>query len=123
MVAERFRDGHDERVLRGITHDIGSADATSSAPRRMVLAQQVIAAEKEPGRHHAIVNLRNLTLLRWIDDPMPAVAWENNGPYQPAIHPDNLPAALEMSDQLATAERVEGTVRLRSVTGSGYLWR
>lgn len=117
VVEEPFPDGHAEVVVRGITHDIGPAESTPSAPRRMVLAQQVIAAEKEPGRHRAIMNLRTLSLLRWIDDPMPGVAWENNGPYQPAIHPDDLSAALEMSDQLATAERVEGAVRVRSVTG------
>jgi hypothetical protein len=43
----------------------------------MVLAQQVLAAEQEPGKHRTIVNLRTLTLLRWVDDPMPGIVWEN----------------------------------------------
>ena len=116
-VPEIGETGQSEVVIRGITHDIGAADDTPSAPPRMVLAQQVIAAEKEPGRHRAIVNHRKLTLLRWVDDPMPGVAWENNGQHQPAIHPDDLPAAKQMSAGLATSSRVEGVLRLRSVTG------
>jgi len=83
----------------------------------MVLAQQVIAAEREPGKHRAIMNLRTLTLLRWVDDPMPGVAWENNGQHKPALNPEDLPIARRMSAGLATGGRVEGVLRVRSVTG------
>ena len=110
-------DGQIQVVLRGITHDIGPADETPSAPPRIVLAQQVLAAERQPGTHRAIINLRNLRLIRWVDDPMPGVAWEYDAGYEPAIHPDDLPAGKQMSERLVDG-RVEGTVRLRSVTGS-----
>jgi len=83
----------------------------------MVLAQQVVLAEKEPGRYRAIVNLRNLSLIKWVDDPMPGVAWENNAPHKPAIHPDDLQTAKQMSAQLATADRAQGVIRLRSMNG------
>ena len=116
-VAETGPSGDLHVVMRGITHDIGPADSTPSAPPKIVLAQQVVEAEKEPGRHRAIVNLRNLTLLRWIDDPMPDVAWENNAPHKPSIHPDDLPVALQMSAQLANADRANGVIRLRSMSG------
>lgn len=106
-----------EVVLRGITHDIGPAGTTPSAPPQMVLAQRVLAAEKEPGRHRAIVNLRTLTLLRWVDDPLPGVAWENDRQHPPAIHPDDIPAAKTLSKDLARHTRVTGILRLRSVTG------
>jgi len=82
-----------------------------------VLAQQVVAAEKEPGRYRAIVNLRLLTLLKWVDDPMPGVAWENDAPHKPSIHPDDLETAKQMSAQLATAPRTQGVIRLRSMDG------
>ncbi|GAA1351836.1 GAF domain-containing protein [Saccharothrix algeriensis] len=121
-VEETTEDGRVEVVLHGITHDIGPADTTPSAPppRPVVLAQQVLAAEREPGRHRAILNLRNLTLLRWLDDPMPGVAWELAAERPPGIHPDDLPVAKELSRGLATAGRVEGVVRVRSTTG-GWL--
>ncbi len=117
VVAETREDGAKEVVLRGITHDIGPMDSTPSAPRAMMLAQQVIAAERSQGRHRAIMNLRTLTLVRWIDDPMPGVAWENDAPHPPAIHPDDLPLARRMSGQLGTAEQSEGVLRVRSVDG------
>lgn len=117
-VLEVHDDGRQEVVLRGITHDIGPAETTPSAPPRMVLAQQVLAAQQEPGRHRAIVNLHTLTLLRWIDDPMPGIAWENNTEHPPAIHPDDLDIAVRLSEQLATQERASGRLRLRSTTGS-----
>lgn len=116
-VAETTPDGAEHVVVRGITHDIGPAETTPSAPPRMVLAQQVLAAEQEPGKHRAIVNLRTLTLLRWIDDPMPGIAWENHAEHPPAIHPDDLAVAKQMSAQLATAGRVSGPLRLRGISG------
>jgi hypothetical protein len=117
VVAETREDGGREAVLRGITHDIGPADSIPSAPRSMMLAQQVIAAERSQGKHRAIINLRTLTLVRWIDDPMPGIAWENDARYQPGIHPDDLPLARRMSEQLAAAEQSEGRLRVRSVSG------
>jgi hypothetical protein len=116
-VSEIGETGQREIVVRGITHDIGAADDTPSAPPPMVLSQRVIAAEKEPGKHRAIMNLRTLTLLRWVDDPMPGVAWENGVEHQPAIHPADLPTAKQMSAGLAAAGRVEGVLRVRSIAG------
>jgi hypothetical protein len=116
-VTETTPDGEKHVVVRGITHDIGPAETTPSAPPRMVLAQQVLAAEQERGKHRAIVNLRTLTLLRWVDDPMPGIAWENDAEHPPAIHPEDLAVAKEMSAQLATAGRVSRALRLRGASG------
>ena len=117
-IAEKNADGDTEVILRGITHDIGEAGKTPSAPQPMVLAERVLAAEREPGTHRAIVNLRTLTLLRWVDEPLPGVAWENDSPQPPAIHPDDLETAKRMSDDLATESRVSERIRLRSTKGS-----
>ena len=116
-VAETGPDGGVEVVLRGITHDIGPAETTPSAPTRMVLAQQVLAAQQEPGKYRAIVNLRTLRLLRWLDDPMPDIAWTNDTPHPPGLHPDDLPRARDLSRGLADGGRVSDVVRLRSVWG------
>lgn len=116
-VAETTPDGEEHVVIRGITHDIGPAETTPSAPPRMVLAQQVLAAEQQPGKHRAIVNLRTLSLLRWVDDPMPGIAWENHAEHPPAVHPDDLASAKDMSAQLATAGRVNRALRLRGISG------
>jgi hypothetical protein len=109
--------GEPEVVLRGITHDVGAAESTPSAPEPMVLAQRVLVAEREPGKHRAIVNLRTLTLLRWLEEPLPGVAWENDAIHPPAIHPDDIAIAKQLSSDLSTQTRVTGQVRLRSTAG------
>lgn len=111
-------DGTVEVVLRGITHDIGPAETTPSAPTRMVLAQQVLAAQAEPGRHRAIVNLRTLTLLRWLDDPMPGIAWENDADPRPALHPDDLREARDLAHALGDGGKVTGVLRFRFLDGT-----
>jgi len=119
VVEETRDDGRTEVVVRGVTQDIGPADTTPAAPRpaRVALAQRVIMAEREQGRHRAIVDLRTLDVLRWIDEPPPGVAWEANGVHHPAIHPADLRTAVEMSRLLAEEDRVEETLRVRAVSG------
>ena len=106
-----------EIVLRGISHDIGSAASTPSAPPPIILAQQVLAGLGEPGVHRAIVNLRTFRLLRWLDDPMPGIAWEyeaTGGEHW--IHPEDMSTAQELSDGLALPPgRSTGSLRFRTV--------
>jgi hypothetical protein len=119
-VVETARPGDQpEVVVRGITQDTGPARVTPSGPASITVAQRVLMAEREPGKHRAIVDLRSLTLLRWVesDPPMPGIAWEIDARYRPAIHPADLRKARDMSSQLATADRVEGVVRLRGTHG------
>lgn len=48
---EETRDGGTEVVLRGITHDIGPADATPAAPPPVVLEHRVLESMAQPGEH------------------------------------------------------------------------
>lgn len=71
-----------------------------------------------------IVDLRTLDILRWIDEPPLGIAWENNGPHRPAIHPDDVPVARQMSRQL-TDDRVKGTLKgsgRSAATGWPWVW-
>jgi hypothetical protein len=61
--------------------------------------------------------LRTLNLLRWVDDSMPGIAWENDTEHPPAIHPDDLAAAKQMSAQLAIDGRVSRALRFRGTSG------
>lgn len=119
VIAEIRDDGRTEVVVRGITQELGPAAATPAAPRpaRVALAQRVIMAERQPGRHRAVVDLRTLGVLRWIDEPPPGVAWEANGAYRPAIHRADLRTAVQMSRLLADEDRVEETLRVRGAGG------
>jgi hypothetical protein len=117
-VAEPGEGGREEVVARGITQAIGPAAATPSAPVPLVtIEQRVVAAEYRPGWHRAIVDHATMSLIRWLDPPMPGIAWEIDAPHRPAIHRADLRRAGEMSAQLATAARVEGVLRLRTTAG------
>ena len=117
-VAETGEGGREEVVARGITQAIGPAVAAPSAPVPLVtIEQRVVAAEYRPGWHRAIVDHGNMSLVRWLDPPMPGIAWEIDALHRPAIHRADLRRAGEMSAQLATAARVEGVLRLRTTAG------
>lgn len=112
--------GRVELVVRGITHDIGPAENVPAAPppTPVLLAQQVLAAEATPGRWRAIVDLRTMRLLKWLDSPMPGVAWTLGAPHRPAVHREDLRRAVGLSSDLATYGRAEGVLRLRAEDGS-----
>ncbi|GHH62493.1 GAF domain-containing protein [Lentzea cavernae] len=111
--------GRVELVVRGITHDIGPAESVPAAPPPIpiLLAQQVLAAEATPGRWRAIVDLRTMRLLKWLDNPMPGVAWTLSGPQRPAVHRGDLHSAVRLSNDLAASGRAEGILRLRAEDG------
>ena len=117
VVAETSSGGRIEMVCCGITHDIGPAEQTPSAPRGGGLADRVVATEQQPGRYRAIMDRRKLALVKWVDDPMPRVAWQIGDQYPPEIHADDLPTAKRMAAELGVHGRAEGEVRVRSVTG------
>lgn len=118
-VEEVNEKGELELIARGVTHDIGPAESTAAAPppRPILLAELVLAAETTPGQWRAIVNLRTLKLLRWLDEPMPGLAWEYESPYKPAIHLRDLRRAVQMSKELANSGRVTSELRFRTIDG------
>lgn len=121
MYRERAPDSDEgEVILRGITHDLGPADATAKAPSPVVLEYKVIEASAEPGEYRALLHPANLALIRWMHEPMPGIAWENNtGEPTPAIHPEDVPRTRELIRTLTVPPgRAEGYVRVRGLDGS-----
>ena len=115
-------DGLTQVVLRGITHDIGAAEETPAAPPPPVLEQRVLESMAEPGTYRALVNLRTLRILRWIDSPVPGLAWRHSpgaSTPEPWIHPDDQDAARALSSALRSGHS-EGTLRLAASDG-GWL--
>lgn len=117
MIAEDQAAGT-EIVLRGITHDIGPAGEITIAPPPTILEHRVLEASTKKGEYRALVNLRTLNLLRWYNsEPAPNICWENlpDEPV-PAIHPNDVPIAKQMSNELAR-ERTNGVLRFRTLDG------
>jgi PAS domain-containing protein len=117
-IAEQNEQGKAEVVLRGITHDIGPAEETPAATPPVVLEQRVLDSMAEPGHYRAIVNLKNLRIIRWLDDPMPGLGWEldEHNPL-PWIHDDDRTAGEALTAGLATAPKTTATLRFRGADG------
>ena len=116
---EEVHGGQRQVVLRGITHDIGAADDTPAAPPPPVLEQRVLESMAEPGTYRALVNLRTMRILRWIDDPIPGLAWRHD-PHETRapdwIHPADRAAAMQLSADLASGH-ASTTLRLAGTDG------
>ncbi|NNM46995.1 GAF domain-containing protein [Knoellia koreensis] len=118
---EELRDGRVEVVLRGITQDIGPAEATPAAPPPVVLEQRVLESMARPGEHRALFNLKNLRILRWIDQPLPGLHWTLDPAHPDArwIHPDDEGVAEQISASLRTG-RTTGRLRM-AAEGGGWI--
>lgn len=121
IIVETAEDGSQERVLRGITHDIGLAEATPAAPPPPILEQRVLESMSTPGEHRVLINLKSMRIIRWIDEPMPDLLWQLDltATEHPWIHPDDEPAAQALSSNLSHG-RTSGTLRL-AAQGGGWI--
>ncbi|MBU3061929.1 DUF5593 domain-containing protein [Nocardia sp. NEAU-G5] len=119
MVHETGPDAKVEKLLRGITHDIGPATETPVAPPVTILEHRVLDTSADEGEYRVIMNARTLQLLRWMGRPMPGIAWEGlQDEPTPAIHPDDIGIARAMSEALREG-RSEGRMRVRALDGIG----
>ncbi|MBE5465011.1 MULTISPECIES: GAF domain-containing protein [Mycobacteroides] len=105
-----------QNIVRGLNINVGTPGPAKPEQRPIILAQQLLAAVAEPGTHRALVDLRSFTLLKWVDDPMPNLAWQYDPSDEPRIHPEDLEKAKTMARGLRYG-RTEDVIRLRSSEG------
>ncbi len=114
-------EGDKERILRGISNDLGQAAEHDDSEVPIMLAELVAATSADPGEYRAILDLHTLRLLRWYGPPSPDLAWEYDDLRrlgQPAIHPDDHGIVKRMQRDLDTGRAV-GSIRLLARSG-GY---
>ena len=80
------------------------------------LAQRILDGLAQPGVHRALVDLKNWTLLKWLDDPAPFFDWRASMTGEHAVHPADRPEMARMA-----TEFVHGTAAgvLRMVANGG----
>lgn len=111
------------RLVRGLNINTGPDTPLTPEQQPFILAQQILAAVAEPGTYRAMVNLRTLNLLKWVDEPMPDIDWEYDPENKPKLHPDDIPIAQEMSRGLRNTPKpggvlkTEGVLRIRGSMG------
>jgi hypothetical protein len=123
IVEDETTTGDIRPILLGITQDIGPAANTASATAPAGMAQKLLDGLAEPGQYRAIVNLRTLRLLRWVegDKPPTGIAWQHDPDDGTAhwIHPDDIGLAKAMIARLGRG-KAESTLRFRTTRGA---WR
>ena len=83
------------------------------------LAQQILKGTSQEGVHRALVDLKNWTLLKWLDPPCPHFDWRGRESGRPLVHPDDRPKLRTMTQQFAGGP-AEAVLRLRRP--GGWAW-
>jgi hypothetical protein len=124
IVEDEAASGEIRPVLLGITQDIGPIANNAGAVAPAGMAQKVLDGLAEPGQYRAIVDLRTLRLLRWVEGAKPPtdIAWGHDPTNSAAhwIHPDDLGLAKELTAGLDHHGRAESALRFRTTNGT---WR
>ncbi|MCT6735384.1 GAF domain-containing protein [Rhodococcus qingshengii] len=103
----------------GLSQNRGEIDDSrpDAAPSLAILEHRYLSAIREPGEHHALISMTKLKLIRWVTDPAPGISWQGvASEAPPAIHPDDIPAALAIAKALPSRSG-EGMFRIRTVAG------
>ncbi|WP_280363519.1 GAF domain-containing protein [Nocardia wallacei] len=111
-------DGSTQRIARGISQEVFTG--SDSEPEPLVLLEhRLLEADTPPGEYRALINLRNLRLIRWVHgSPIPEeIAWRGIADEPaPEVHPDDRPIMLDMARGLAKSSTT-GHLRVRGVDG------
>ena len=100
-VPEVFDDGTERLICRAMNW---RSVREGSSLQHDLLAEKIIAGLAEPGVHRALIDPRNWTLLKWLDDPVPFFDWRAGLVSAQTVHPDDRTTMAAM-----TAEFDSGT--------------
>ncbi|MFD1044303.1 hypothetical protein ACFQ1S_01185, partial [Kibdelosporangium lantanae] len=89
-------------------------------PQPILLAERVLAAEQTSGQHRLIYDLQQKRMLKWIDAPVPRIAWRSHEQHEPAIHRRDLATYRRMFEALPKGP-VTAQLRFRTIDGDWLL--
>ncbi|MHA7650155.1 PAS domain-containing protein [Mycobacterium sp. ML4] len=107
-------DGRDHLVARAMnwrTERKGPAVVTDD------LAQRILKGLARAGVHRALVDLRNWTLLKWLDEPCSFYDWRG-GDHKERVHPDDRALLASMTKEFANG----ATSRVLRLPGNDTDW-
>jgi hypothetical protein len=107
-------DGDDHLVARGMNWRVHQDSPAEPSDR---LAQQILSGLAQPGVHRALFNLKNWTLLKWLDEPCPFYDWRSTA-RSPRVHPADEHLMTSMTTEFAHG----ATTRVLRLPGHGGSW-
>jgi hypothetical protein len=91
-------DGRDHLLARAITW---RAERKGPGVSTDDLAQRILSGLAQAGVHRALVDLKNWTLLKWLDAPAPFYDWRGRKAERPWVHPDDEHLVSAMAKEFA----------------------
>jgi hypothetical protein len=82
------------------------------------LAQRILAGLARPGAHRCLVDLKNWTLLKWLDDPVPFFDWRASMAGDHAVHSADRGQMAKMAAEFGTGT-ASGVLRMKA-NGGGW---
>jgi hypothetical protein len=82
------------------------------------LAQRILNGLAQPGVFRALVDLKNWTLLKWLDEPVPFFDWRASMAGEHTVHPDDHPQMAKMATEFASGA-TSGVLRM-AAHGGGW---
>jgi hypothetical protein len=82
LLLETTEDGDEHLIARAMNL---VEEVLESAPSSEHLAERILGGLAEPGVYRLLIDLKNWTLLKWLDEPCPYFNWRAHG----EMHPDD----------------------------------
>src|ERR1700730_7194439 len=119
FVSRGLREGRDDgserlicRAMNGRSVREGPTVAHDS------LAQRILDGLAQPGVYRCLVDLKNWTLLKWLDDPVPFFDWRASMAGDHAVHPADRGQMAKMATEFVTGT-ASGVLRM-AANGGGW---
>ena len=109
-------DGSERLICRAMNWR--SVREESTVPRDY-LAQRILDSLSRPGVYRCMVDLKNWTLLKWLDDPVPFFDWRASMTGDRAVHPADRRQMAEMAGEFVPTGTASGVLRMVA-NGGGW---
>jgi hypothetical protein len=116
VLQESLDDGSERLTCRAMNWR--SVREDSGAPHDY-LAQRILAGLAQPGVYRCLVDLKNWTLLKWLDDPVPFFDWRASMTGEHAVHPADRRQMAKMADEFVPTGAAAGVLRMLA-NGGGW---
>ena len=108
-------DGRDHLVARAMNW---RAEVKGPLVSTDDLAQRILNGLAQAGVHRALIDLKKLTLLRWLDDPCTFYDWRGSDKDRPRVHPEDEHLMSSMTKEFADG----ATSRVLRLPGHDVDW-
>jgi hypothetical protein len=116
VLQESQDDGSERLVCRAMNWR--SVHEDPAVPRDY-LAQRILDSLSQPGVYRCMVDLKNWTLLKWLDDPVPFFDWRASMTGDHAVHPADRREMAEMAGEFVPTGTASGVLRMVA-NGGGW---